>query len=106
MLDATGPEGDVLGAIVQFLGPAIVQVFTEGCDGLVAGQAHAFTRSELCNGYHPFMQTDANFGTAVKDVLPGICNSQVSQYSLVGRGIPSFQPPGGISRTSMNSSRQ
>jgi hypothetical protein len=76
-----------VGALVTFLGaivPGIEEIVATGCDGWVAGQAHAFTGQILCNGSNPFDQTDTSFGVAG----PGpilffpICNSQLSEYDV------------------------
>ena len=60
-------------------------LFLDGCDGVVAGWAHAYTGAILCQGPATFTQTDTAYGQPDESLLgiPGLqCNMNQSQYQI------------------------
>jgi hypothetical protein len=111
--------GSTFVRVIEFLATiieGIVDIFTEGCDGWVAGGLHGFTGQEICDGSVVLSQTDASTGDPDEKLfgfIPGvICSTQASLYEIswfaeVGNGTGTFTQPGyyfsGSSRAKMTS---
>jgi hypothetical protein len=83
-------DGSTLSDILEFIGAniaGIADLFTEGCDGWVAGGIHGFNGSEICSGSVPLNGTDfsAGNGSTVPTIFGidgSICNADPSFYKV------------------------
>jgi hypothetical protein len=83
-------DGSALDDVLEFLGANIegfVDLFTEGCDGWVAGGIHGFNGSEICSGSVPLNGTDFSAGNSSSDptifgISGSICNADPSFYKV------------------------
>ena len=82
--------GSTLSDILEFIGANIASIaglFTEGCDGWVAGGIHGFNGSEICSGLVPLNGTDFSAGNGSTDptifgIDGSICNADPSFYKV------------------------